>query len=45
MPMEYFDWKMALDTGWTLDYIRALPYSDYLEYIEIKDAIYKAGHI
>ena len=42
MPAEYFDWKMALDTGWTLEYIRSLPYAEYLNYIEIKDAINKA---
>ena len=41
MPAEYFDWKMAFDTGWTLEYIRSLPYAEYLNYIEIKDAINK----
>jgi hypothetical protein len=42
MPMRYFEWRLALDTGWTLDYIRSLPYGDIVEYLEITDAINKA---
>ena len=43
MPMEYFHWKLALETGWSLEYIRTMKYGDFVEYLEIKDAINKAG--
>jgi len=43
MPMKYFEWSLALETGWTLEYIRALKFSDFAEYLEIKDAKNKAG--
>jgi hypothetical protein len=42
MPIEYFEWQIALDTGWTLEYIRGLKYGDLIEYIQIKDALNKA---
>ena len=43
VPMEYFQWKLALETGWTLDYIRSMKYGDFAQYLEIKDAMNKAG--
>ena len=43
MPMKFFEWKLAFDTGWTLEYIRAMTYGDFVEYLEIKDALNKAG--
>ena len=43
MPNEYHEWKLVLDTGWTLDYIRSLSLQDYHNYFQIKDAKSKAG--
>ena len=43
MPMEYFQWKLAFETGWTLEHIRSMKYGDFAEYLEIKDAMNKAG--
>jgi len=45
MPMKYFEWKLAFDTGWSLEYIRSMKYGDFVEYLEIKDAMNKAGVI
>lgn len=42
MPLEYFEWQIAFDTGWTLEYIGSLSYTDVFDYIQIKDAIVKA---
>jgi hypothetical protein len=42
MPHEYFDWDIAFDTGWQLDYINSLSMSQIHEYIQIKDARNKA---
>ena len=42
IPFEYITWKIAFETGWTLEYIEALPMSRYVEYIEIKDGIAKS---
>ena len=42
LPDEYFDWLMAFETGWSLEYIRGLSMADYHEYIQVKDGINKA---
>lgn len=43
MPIEYFFWQLAFETGWTMDYIMSLPMSVWHEYLSIKDALDKAG--
>lgn len=43
MPIRFFEWQIALDTGWTLEYIRSLRYGDLIEYIQVKDAMAKAA--
>lgn len=43
MPFQFFLWRIAFDTGWTMEYIKSLPMSDIIEYLEIKDAMNKAG--
>ena len=43
MPAKYFKWKLAFETGWTLEYIDGMKYGDFIEYLEIKDAQNKAG--
>lgn len=42
MPLKVFEWQLAFDTGWTLEYIRSLRYGDLIEYIQVKDAMAKA---
>lgn len=42
LPIKYIIWKIAFDTGWTLEYIESLPMSRYVDYIQIKDGIFKA---
>lgn len=42
IPFEYITWKMAFETGWTLEYIEGLPMERYIEYIQIKDGIAKS---
>lgn len=43
MPDEYIEWKMAFETGWTLDYIRSLTMQDRENYLQVKDGANKAG--
>lgn len=43
MPIAYVQWRIAFDTGWTLEYIKSLRYGDLVEYLEIKDAMAKAA--
>jgi hypothetical protein len=43
MPAEYTEWKMAFETGWTLDYIRGLSMQDVENYFQVKDGARKAG--
>lgn len=42
MPITYFKWRIAFDTGWTLEYINSLTYGSLVEYMEIQDAMAKA---
>lgn len=42
MPLKVFEWQLAFDTGWTLEYIRSLRYGDLIEYIQVRDAMTKA---
>lgn len=39
MPDEYWRWRLALDTGWTLDYIDGLSLKDFHDYLQVMDAI------
>lgn len=43
MPAEYTEWKIAFDTGWTLEYIRSMSMQDIENYYQVKDATRKAG--
>jgi len=42
IPSKYFEWTLAFETGWTLDYIRSLSMQDIQDYLQIKDAMIKA---
>ena len=43
VPFDYFRWRIAFDTGWNLEYINGLSMGDVQEYLQIKDAMAKAG--
>ncbi len=43
IPNEYFEWELALKTGWTLEYIRGLSMQDIEDYFQIADGKAKAG--
>ena len=43
MPTEFTEWKIAFDTGWTLDYIRSLSLQDIENYFQVRDGARKAG--
>ncbi len=42
MPDEYWDWKLARETGWTLEYIHRLSLEDFHNWLSIHDAEAKA---
>ena len=38
MPMVYTVWKIARETGWSLEYVEGLPVGRLHEYLQIVDA-------
>lgn len=38
MPGEYWEWRLARETGWSLEYIQGLPVGRWHEYFQIEDA-------
>ncbi len=42
MPEEFWMWKIAMDTGWTLEYIESLSIEQYHQWFQFKDAEVKA---
>jgi hypothetical protein len=38
LPSQWWDWTLARETGWTLEYIRNMSVKDFHEYIQIRDA-------
>ena len=42
-PFEYLVWRLAPETGWTLDYIESLTMQQWHDYLQIRDAKAKAG--
>lgn len=43
--MEYTIWELIFKTGWTIEYIEALPMARLRDYINIMDAQAKARGI
>lgn len=37
MPDAYWTWRLARETGWTLEYIRSLSVGDLHEYFQVMD--------
>ena len=42
MPLIWWQWKIARETGWTLEYIRGLSVGDFHDYLQIMDGESKA---
>jgi len=42
-PYEYWRWRIARETGWTLEYIDRLSHADIAEYWQVLDGEYKAS--
>lgn len=38
LPIRWWDWHIARETGWTLEYVRCLSVQDFHDYLQIKDA-------
>lgn len=43
MPIEWWRWKLARETGWTLEYINGMSLGDMHEYWQILDGEGKAA--
>lgn len=43
MPLEWWRWQLARETGWTLDYIDDLSLGDWRDYWQILDGEGKAA--
>ena len=41
-PLEFLEWQIVFETGWTLEQVRAMSMQDYHNYWQIKDALSKA---
>ena len=37
LPWEYWRWQLVQETGWTLEYIDALPATEVMEYMAIRE--------
>ena len=42
MPDEYWQWKLCMATGWSLEYVDALPLDKVHEWLQLLDAEVKA---
>lgn len=42
VPWEYWRWEIIGETGWTLDYVDALPVGDFVEWLQVRDGRAKA---